>query len=138
MNLVRQGGQQGGARVQPDRDRVDRPAVEVGGDPSRLAEDEERSREIERSHRGGRYLQGDPAGRGVTEVERRRAELTNLFRVREDRCGSLPRLDTGRGIELDQWDDAAVKGRRRRAERLTPAKRARSGNGVVFVAGHQD
>src|SRR5438477_4914399 len=124
MNLARQRGQQRGPGVQSHRDGVDRPTVEVGGDPAGLSEDEKRPREIERSHWGGRHLEGDPAGRGVTEVEGRRAELPNLFRVREDRCGSLARLDTERGIELDQWDRAAVKGRRRRAERLTPAKRA--------------
>src|SRR6266480_5543009 len=114
MDLAGQGGQQGGPRVQSDRDRVDRPAVEAGGDPTGLAEDEERPREIERPHWGGRHLEGDPAGRGVTEVERCRAELTNLFRMREDGRGSLARFDTGRGIELDEGDGPAVKDRWRR------------------------
>src|SRR5205814_10098702 len=122
MNLTRQGSQQGGPRVQPNRDRVDRPAVEVGGDPTGLAQDEQRPGEIERSHRGGCPLEGDPAGRSVTEVERRRAELTNLFRMREDRRSSLARLDAGRGIDLDEGDGPAVKDRRRRAEGLAPVK----------------
>src|SRR6266513_4697453 len=137
MDLAGQGGQQGGPRVQSDRDRVDRPAVEAGGDPTGLAEDEERPREIERSHWGGRHLEGDPASRGVTEVERRRAELTDLFRMRDDRRGSRARLDAGRRIELDERDRPAVKGHRRRAQRRTPVKRAPAGDGVVFVAGHE-
>src|SRR5256885_11687984 len=137
MNRARGGGRRGGPRAQSQGAGAARPAAEVGGGPAGFAENEERPREIERSHWGGRYLEGDPTGRGVTEVERRRAELTNLFRMREDRRGLFPRLDAGRRIELDEGDGPSVKGRWRGPQRLTPVKGARSGDGVVFVAAHQ-